>query len=40
MPELSIVDIYCRISTDEQEDNTSLDEQEALAVPIAKNTGL
>jgi len=24
-----VVDIYCRVSTDDQEDNTSLDEQEA-----------
>ena len=26
---VTIVDIYCRVSTDPQEDNTSLNEQEA-----------
>lgn len=35
-----VVDIYCRVSTDEQEDNTSLDSQEAEAREYCKENGL
>lgn len=35
-----IVDIYCRVSTDLQEDNTSLDEQEAEGRRYCKEHGL
>lgn len=35
-----IVDIYCRVSTDPQEDNTSLDEQEAVGRTYCKEHGL
>ncbi|HEX6484666.1 MAG TPA: recombinase family protein [Ktedonobacteraceae bacterium] len=35
-----IVDIYCRVSTDDQEDNTSLDEQEACAREYCRENGL
>lgn len=35
-----IVDIYCRVSTDPQEDNTSLDEQEACAREYCRERGL
>jgi site-specific DNA recombinase len=34
------VDIYCRVSTDPQEDNTSLDEQEAVCREYCKAHGL
>ena len=36
----SIVDIYCRVSTDPQEDNTSLDEQERCAREYCHLNGL
>ena len=36
----TIVDIYCRVSTDPQEDNTSLDEQEAASRQFCKDNGL
>jgi hypothetical protein len=35
-----IADIYCRVSTDQQEDNTSLDEQEAAGRQYCKEHGL
>jgi DNA invertase Pin-like site-specific DNA recombinase len=35
-----VVDIYCRISTDDQEDNTSLDGQEAEARQYCKDYNL
>ncbi|GHO52371.1 recombinase family protein [Ktedonobacter robiniae] len=35
-----IVDIYCRVSTDPQEDNTSLDEQEAVGRAYCQEHGL
>ena len=35
-----IVDIYCRVSTDDQEDNTSFDEQEACAREYCRENGL
>lgn len=35
-----VVDIYCRVSTDDQEDNTSLDEQEELSLVIFVSTEL
>ncbi len=35
-----IVDIYCRVSTDPQEDNTSLDEQEASSREYCRMNGL
>ena len=35
-----VVDIYCRISTDNQEDNTSLDEQEAAGREYCREHGL
>src|SRR5690348_3846683 len=34
-----VVDIYCRVSTDPQEDNTSLDEQEATGRAYCKEHG-
>lgn len=34
-----VVDIYCRVSTDPQEDNTSLDEQEASGRQFCKEHG-
>ena len=34
-----IVDIYCRVSTDDQEDNTSLDEQEACGHEYCRENG-
>jgi DNA invertase Pin-like site-specific DNA recombinase len=37
---MTIVDIYCRVSTDEQEDNTSLDEQEAAGREYCRINGL
>src|SRR5260370_39619603 len=39
-PTTPIVDIYCRISTDPQEDNTSLDEQEAGGREYCRQNGL
>jgi len=36
----TIVDIYCRVSTDPQEDNTSLDEQEAVSREYCRANGL
>ncbi len=36
----TIVDIYCRVSTDPQEDNTSLDEQEAAGRAYCASNGL
>ncbi len=38
-PEKIIVDIYCRVSTDPQEDNTSLDEQEAAGRAYCQEHG-
>src|SRR5437660_4711677 len=35
-----VVDIYCRISTDGQEDNTSLEEQEAAGRAYCREHGL
>ena len=35
-----IVDIYCRVSTDDQEDNTSLDEQERCGREYCREHGL
>ncbi len=35
-----IVDLYCRVSTDPQEDNTSLDEQEAAGREYCRANGL
>src|SRR5579884_3296232 len=35
-----VVDIYCRVSTDLQEDNTSLDEQEAVGRAYCQEHGL
>lgn len=35
-----IVDGYCRVSTDPQEDNTSLDEQEACIRAYCEEHGL
>jgi site-specific DNA recombinase len=35
-----VVDIYCRVSTDPQEDNTSLDEQEAACRKYCQENGL
>jgi len=35
-----IVDIYCRVSRDEQEDNTSLDEQETASRRYCEDNGL
>src|SRR5271157_5620367 len=35
-----LVDIYCRVSTDPQEDNTSLDEQEAASRAYCEDNGL
>ncbi len=35
-----IVDIYCRVSTDPQEDNSSLDEQEAAGRAYCRENGL
>jgi site-specific DNA recombinase len=39
MPGTHIVDIYCRVSTDPQEDNTSLDEQEAAGRAFCRDNG-
>src|SRR6266566_1356125 len=36
----TVVDIYCRVSTDEQEDNTSLDEQESAGREYCRLNGL
>jgi site-specific DNA recombinase len=36
----TIVDLYCRVSTDPQEDNTSLDEQEATGREYCRDHGL
>src|SRR5712692_11137707 len=36
----TVVDIYCRVSTDPQEDNTSLDEQEAAGREYCRANGL
>ncbi len=36
----TIVDIYCRVSTDPQEDNTSLDEQETAGREFCRANGL
>src|SRR6266487_3371811 len=35
----TVVDIYCRVSTDPQEDNTSLDEQEAAGREYCREHG-
>jgi site-specific DNA recombinase len=40
MSESIIVDLYCRVSTDPQEDNTSLDEQEATGRAYCAENGL
>ena len=37
---MPVVDIYCRVSTDPQEDNTSLDEQEATGRAYCQQHGL
>ncbi len=37
---MTVVDIYCRVSTDPQEDNTSLDEQERCAREYCSENGL
>ena len=37
---MTIVDIYCRVSTNPQEDNTSLDEQEAAGRAYCEDNGL
>ena len=37
---MTIVDIYCRVSTDDQEDNTSLDEQERVGRAYCEENGL
>ena len=37
---MTIVDIYCRVSTDSQEDNTSLDEHEATGREYCRANGL
>lgn len=37
---MAIVDIYCRVSTDIQEDNTSLEEQEAVGRKYCRERGL
>ena len=37
---MTIVDIYCRVITDPQEDNTSLDEQEAVSRAYCATNGL
>jgi site-specific DNA recombinase len=37
---MTIVDIYCRVSTDPQENNSSLDEQEACGREYCKGNGL
>ena len=36
----TVVDLYCRVSTDPQEDNTSLDEQEAVGRAYCEPNGL
>jgi hypothetical protein len=40
MTETIVVDLYCRVSTDPQEDNTSLDEQEASGRAYCLENGL
>ncbi len=40
MLESHVVDIYCRVSTDPQEDNSSLDEQEAVSRQFCRENGL
>ena len=40
IPRLVIVDGYCRVSTDPQEDNTSLDEQEACIRAYCEEHGM
>lgn len=40
MKQPTIVDIYCRVSTDPQEDNSSLDEQEAAGREFCRANGL
>jgi site-specific DNA recombinase len=37
---MTTVDLYCRVSTDPQEDNTSLDEQEAVGREYCRDSGL
>ena len=37
---MTVVDLYCRVSTDPQEDNTSLDEQEACGREYCRANGL
>jgi site-specific DNA recombinase len=37
---MTTVDLYCRVSTDPQEDNTSLDEQEAAGRAYCEDNGL
>ena len=37
---MTVVDIYCRVSTDEQEDNSSLDEQESSGREFCRENGL
>ncbi len=38
-PQAIVVDLYCRVSTDPQEDNTSLDEQEAAGRQFCAENG-
>src|SRR5260370_38206393 len=40
MNKSQVVDIYCRVSTDPQEDNSSLDEQEAAGREYCRANGL
>ena len=40
MTQPAVVDIYCRVSTDPQEDNTSLDEQESAGREYCRANGL
>ncbi len=40
MTQPTVVDIYCRVSTDPQEDNSSLDEQEAAGREFCRANGL
>src|SRR5262245_45661104 len=39
-PGTTIVDLYCRVSTDPQEDNTSIDEQEEAGKQFCRENGL
>src|SRR5258708_15628695 len=37
---MTVVDIYCRVSTDEQEDNSSLDEQDSADREFCRENGV